>query len=278
MRTERLGIGDDTTLARAAVLHIVLADAVEFGGVARCGSIASTFFGNHVDDGGTIVFGSYAQNLLESLGIVAVHGSVVAETEFLEEAQRSDEAVGGVYQFGNLLPGVFPGELFDDGLGAGSEPGVGIRLLQRGEVVRERAHVAVDTPLIIIEDEDELACGGSYVVEPLQSGAAGESAVAHYCYHMVVIAGKVTGGCHTQRGRERCAGVACTVGIVFGFAALAESAEPFELADGVELFRTSREELVHIALVRNVEKNLITRGGEYAVQGDAQLHQPKIWC
>ena len=115
--------------------------------------------------------------------------------------------------------------------------------------MRERPHIAVDAPLIVIENEDELARGGGDVVESFQRGAAGEGAISHHGDDVVIIARQVTGGGHAQGCGKRGAGVAGAVGIVLGFTALAEPAEPAMLADGVELLCPACQQFVHIALV-----------------------------
>ena len=144
--------------------------------------------------------------------------------------------------------------------------------------MRERAHIAVDAPLIIVEYENELAGGGGYVVEPFQRGAAGECAIAHYGDDVVIIPREVARGGHAQPGRERGAGMPGAKGIVLRFAALAEPGKTAELADGGESVHSPGEQLVHIALVRYIEKHLVPWRAEYPVQRNAQLHQPQIGC
>ena len=90
-------VGDDTAFAGAAVLHVILADAVELGGVAGRRGIAAAFFGNHVDDDRPFVTRGNAQCLFQACCIMPVHWAVVAQPKLLEEAQRCDDAVCGAH-------------------------------------------------------------------------------------------------------------------------------------------------------------------------------------
>ena len=187
VRAESFGIGDNPAFAGAAVLNVVLADAVELGRVGRGRFIPATLLGNHMDNDRAFVSGGNAQRLFKTFDIVTIHRPVIAEAQLLEKAQRGDDAVRRADEPGNLFAGRFSGHFLNDGSGIAAQPGVGISLLQRGKVSRERAHIAVNAPLIIIEDEDELARGCGNAVEPFQRGAAGKGAISHYGDNMVII-------------------------------------------------------------------------------------------
>ena len=48
------------------------------------------------------------------------------------------------------------------------------------------------------------------------------------------------------------------------------------LADGVELFRAASQQLVNVALVRNIKENLILGRFKDPVQSNTQFHQPQV--
>ena len=67
--------------------------------------------------------------------------------------------------------------------------------------------------------------------------------------------------------------------VVAAFAAVAEAAYAAGLAQVSEILVVApREQLVRVALVRNVEKYLVFWRFEHAVQGYAKFHEAQIWA
>ena len=93
---------------------------------------------------------------------------------------------------------------------------------------------------------------------------------------MVVAPGEVTGGGHAESGRKRGARVTGAVGIVFRFGAEEETVEPLVGADRVDGGGAAGEYLVDIALVGDIEHELVCGRGENPVQGDAQLDDAEV--
>jgi hypothetical protein len=93
---------------------------------------------------------------------------------------------------------------------------------------------------------------------------------------VVVAAGEIAGGGHAERGGERGAGVARAVGVVLGLGAEQEAVEALVGADGVDAVGAAGEHLVDVALVGDVEDELVVRGGEDPVQRDGQLDHAEV--
>ena len=70
--------------------------------------------------------------------------------------------------------------------------------------------------------------------------------------------------------------MACAVGIVRGLAAQEEAVEPLVSADRMDLRGPPSEHLVDVALVGNVEHELVLRRGENPVHRHGQLDDAEV--
>jgi hypothetical protein len=145
------------------------------------------------------------------------------------------------------------------------------------EVLGQRADVAGDGPLVVVEDDDEALGRVNDVVERLHRDAAGEGAVAAEGDDVLAGAEEVACGGEAEGGGEGGAGVAGAEGVVGALVAVEETGESAGLADELEgLAGASGEEFVDIALVADVEDELVARGVEDAVERDGELDDAEV--
>jgi len=144
------------------------------------------------------------------------------------------------------------------------------------EILRDGTDVAVDGPLVVVEDDDEAlgVCGN--VVHRFKHRTAGEGSVTGDADDVLVTSGEITPSSHAEGGGESGAGVACAVAIVFAFSSEQEAIQAMMLTNGVYAVPAAGEHLVDVALMRDVEDEAILGRVEDAVQSDGKLHDAEI--
>ncbi len=148
--------------------------------------------------------------------------------------------------------------------------------LERVEIAGDRSHVLVDGPLVVVEDHDEFPRGSRDVVEGFQGGSAGEGGVPGDGDDMVVAAGQISGGGHAERGGKGGARVSRAIGVVLGFGAQEKAVEALVGADRIDGGGAPGQHFVDVALMGNIEHELVGGGGENRVQGDAEFHHAEV--
>ena len=144
------------------------------------------------------------------------------------------------------------------------------------EVVRNRADIFCDRPLVVVKNDDQaLGCGGD-IVERFKSNAASERRIARHADDMLVGTEAVPGGGHAERGGEGGAGVTRAVAVMFALAAEQEAVQSLVLADRGKAIESAGEELVDIALVADIEEELVARRVEDSVQSEGELHDAEV--
>ena len=127
------------------------------------------------------------------------------------------------------------------------------------KVARDRAHVAVDRPLVVVEHHDQPLGLPGDIVQRLKRDAVGKGGVAGHGDHMLAAAGQIARHGHAQRGRERGARVPRAIGVVRALRAQHKAVQPARLADGLHAIETPGENLVYVGLVAHVEEQLVGR-------------------
>ena len=114
------------------------------------------------------------------------------------------------------------------------------------------------------------------VVQRLVADAAGEGGVARDDDDVLVRAAQVAPDGHAERGGERGAGVARAVAIVLALGAEEEAVQALVLPHGVDAIEPAGEHLVDVALVADVEDELVLRRVEDAMERDGQLDDAEV--
>jgi len=68
------------------------------------------------------------------------------------------------------------------------------------------------------------------------------------------------------------------IAVVFAFGSQKEPIQAAVLPNGVEALPAPGEELVNVALMRDIENKLVLRGRKDAMKSDGQLDDPEIWA
>ena len=144
------------------------------------------------------------------------------------------------------------------------------------EVAGDGADVAVDGPLVVVQDHDHAPGLLGDVVHGFEGDAVGEGGVAGDGDDVLVAAGQVAGNGHAQRGGESGSGVARAVAVMLALGAQHEAVEAAGLADGVEVLAAAGEDLVDVGLVADVEEDLVLGRVENGVKGESELDDAEV--
>src|SRR5690606_20670440 len=101
-------------------------------------------------------------------------------------------------------------------------------------------------------------------------------AIANDGDHLEVFAAEIAGSRDAAGGGDGGGRVSRAKDVVLRFLTSEKAGKAAPPPDGGQLLVAASEDLVGVALVANVPEELIARGVEYPVQGDAQLHRPQI--
>src|SRR5260370_6206052 len=144
------------------------------------------------------------------------------------------------------------------------------------EVARDGADIAIDGPLVVIEDDDQTLGLFGNVVKCFKRNAVVECGIASHVYDVFTAAGHVARHRHSQRGPERGAFMASAITVVLAFGTEHEAVEPARLADSAATFAAAGENLVGVDLVADIEEKSVLGRVEYIVHGQGQLDYPEI--
>ena len=147
---------------------------------------------------------------------------------------------------------------------------------QLGEIAVEAAVVLGDGLFVVVDDDDEPAAELGCVAQALEGKAARERAVADHRDHVVRLAREVARlgktACEAHRGRSMAHGKEIVLRLV-----RVGKAGDLTIVGGVQKrLRAPGEELVRIALVRNVEDDLVGGGAEHVMERDGELDHGEV--
>ena len=144
------------------------------------------------------------------------------------------------------------------------------------EVAGDGANVAVDGPLVVIEDNDETPGLFGDVVEGFEGDAIGEGCVAGDCDDVLFASGEIAGDGHAESGGEGGACVACAVADELAISAELEAEAAIGLADGAEAIETAGEDLVDVGLMADVEADTVGGCVEDGVAREGEFDDAEV--
>ena len=228
---------------------------------------------------------------------MAVNGAQVAQSHFLEnEAAAIAAAAVGVHAGVALVEAHFgqsPFEAFlglvrelegDVAFGHAAEKPLEIFLQlvvtrvgdQPVEIVRDRAHVLGNAPLVVVEDADKPRGGAADIVQGFKGNAVGKGGVAKNAYHVLVAPAHIPGHRHAQSGRQRGAGVAGAVTIMRAFTAQGKAAQSPGGANRMKAILAPGQQLMHIALMADIPDEFILGRRKRMMKREGQLDDAEI--
>ena len=203
--------------------------------------------------------------------VVSIHRPVVAQAELLEQHARSDQSLGRLFRLACHMQYGLAAVSFQQPRRAVVQPGDGRIGNDLVQIPRDRPHILVDRPRIVVQHHDQPAGLRGNVVHRLERDAVGKCRVPAQRDDMLLAAGHVPRHRHAQRRAERRARVAGAA-----FRPQHEAVEAPRLADRIEPVIAAGQQFVHIGLVGNVEDEAVARRVEDVVQGQRQLDDAQV--
>ena len=249
---------------------------MELVGLGQCRSVPLSLLGQDVEDDRLILGLEELESADQERDVMPVDRTVIAQAKVLEDhAGEQDLLHARLYLVGEMTRGLAPDPL-DELRGLLVQMGVGRTGGDAVEVFGDGPGVPGDRPLVVIEHHDEFPRGLGDIVERLVTHAAGEGRITGHGDDMLAPPVHVARGGHPQRRRKGGAGMTRSVAVVLALGAQQEPVESAMLAHRRKTFTATRQDLVDVALVADIEEDPVRGGLEDAVQGYGEFDHPEI--
>ena len=242
----------------------------------HCGLKTAAFLREHMQQHRVIDALEKFEGLHQQGDVMAVDRAEVLKPELLKEHGRPEQALGGLFGAACDCGRGLAGQLLQDAMGRVVQVLVVLVGDNAVKITGNRAHVAVDGPLVVVEHNDHPLGLLGDVIERLKGDSIGEGRVAGYGDYVLLAAGEVAGDGHSQCGRQGSACVAGSVTIVLALSAEHEAVESARLANRIEAVEPPGEYFVDVCLVADIEEQLVFGGIEDRVQSQRQFHDSQI--
>ena len=215
-----------------------------------------------------------AQHLFQLLLIVPVHRTDVVKAHIVEHVVRQDKIL---HMFLHMVQHLIQSARLADG--------IAVKLLEvqiarlHALLGQQRCHAAdvfVDGHTVVIEHDDHRLAALPGIRQALVCQAAGQCAVTDEGDDVIVRPRERTRPGHAQRDGDRRGGVAGHKRIVHALIRLRKPGNAAELAQRGKRFAPSGQDLVHIALMTDVEHESVLFGAIYPVDRNRELHCAEI--
>ena len=209
--------------------------------------------------------------------VVPVDRPKVFHAELFKHDRWPENALGSLFSTARNLDGRLAAEALDESrcrlvqmlvVLVGNDP---------MEVACDCADVAIDGPLVVVENHDQALGLLGDVVHRFKRDAVGKCGVACHCNHVLGAAGQVARNSHAQRCRKRSARVPGAEAVVLAFGAEHKAVESARLANRVEAIAAASKNFVDVGLVAHVEHDLVFGSIKDRVQGHGQFDHAEIW-
>ena len=141
------------------------------------------------------------------------------------------------------------------------------------QMLDQRADVARDGHLVVVEDDDHRGLRLTDAVERLERHAAGQGGVSDERDHLLVAARKVARHGNAVRDGQGVGGMPRGMHVAGALAGLREARDTAVLAQRAEPLEPSRDQLVGVGLVAHVEHEFVMGAVDHAVHGEDDLHR-----
>ncbi len=176
----------------------------------------------------------------EQTDVVAIERTVIGEPKLLKKHRGPQHALGCFFRLAHHVPGGLAAEFFEQAGRGIVQIGVALVGDDLVQVVGDRAHVAVDRPLVVVQHHDQALGLLGDIVERLKAYAIGERRIPGKGNHVLFGPGQIARHRHAKGGGERGAGVARAIAVMIAFRAQREAVQAARLAHGVETGRGGR--------------------------------------
>ena len=259
---------------RLACGDVELAQPVEFGRLSLGGRVPLPLAGEHVQQDRLIVDGGrHPQMAFHFLDIVPVHRTDVVEAQGLEKHTRREygleAAVRAMGVFRHFIANA--GDGLEPVLDFPAYPARPAAFHVAAEEEGQRADIVGDRHLVVVQDHDEAPAHVARLVQPFKGQPSGEGAVSDDREHMVFLSRQIPSHRHAESRGNGCRGVSDAEMIKRAFFDFRKTADASKLAQGMEVFRPSGQQLPCVALVPHIPDELVFLRVEYGKERERQL-------
>jgi len=255
---------------------IVGTEAVKFFLAVECGLKSPALLREDVKEDGAVLGLEELESLDEEREVVSVDGAVVGEAKLLKHDGGPEHAFRGLFSATDNFDCGFAADFFDDAFCGVVEAVVALVGDDAMEVASDSANVAIDGPLVVVEDDDEALGLLGDVVEGFEGDSVGEGCVAGNGNDVLFAAGEIARDGHAEGSRKGGAGMTCAVAVVLAFRAEHEAVEAAGLADGFEAIESAGKDLVYIGLMADIEDEAVRGRVEDGVEREGEFDDAEI--
>ncbi len=146
------------------------------------------------------------------------------------------------------------------------------------QVLHERAHVAGNGHLVVVQDDDQRQLLVAHIVQRLEGHAACQRRIPDEGHYLLVGALQLARLRQTRRNGQRVGGMAGVVHVIGALMGLGEAGDAPVGAQGLERLPAPGEQLVGVGLMPHVEHHAVARHIEQALQGHDNVHRAERGC
>ena len=240
--------------------------------------IAESFFRYHMHDTTGVLALGFLQDGIHFFKIVSVDGTEVNEPQIFKNIVVDEKSLGGVLQYftSDQKRLADNGNFFQKPFGILLQPVIPFAGADTGKIVVQTADVAGYGHIVIVENDDQIELFFGTVVQRLIDHAVCQRAVTDDRDGIIVVSFQLVGLRDAECGGDRGAAVTFGENIVLAFSSVGEAGDASSLAERMEAFISSRQELMRVALMADVENDFIIRRAEMSVQGDGCFRHSEI--
>ena len=237
---------------------------------------AASLLRNRVQQHGLVLALQELEGFNQQRQVVPIQRPVVAEAELLEQHARPDQSFGCLFRLARHVPdrlAAKPLQQSGRAIVQSRDRRIGHNLVK---VLRNRPHVFVDRPRIVVQHHDQPPGLRGNVVQRLKRDAVGKRRVPAQRHNVFLAARHVPRHGHAQRCAQRRARMSRAVAVMFALRTQHEAVQSPRLPDGLEPVVAAGQNLVHIRLVAHVEDKAVPRRVEDVVHRQRQFHHAQV--
>src|SRR5207253_5352621 len=162
--------------------------------------------------------------------VVSIDRSVVAQAQLLEDHAWDNQTFDAFLDLVRELHARLAENPFYEITRFVVQVRISLARLDPVKVIRDRADIFGNRPLVVVQHDDEALGLRLYIVERFVTDPVGERGIARYHHNVLAAAFQIASHRHPERSRKRRAGVSGAVAIVLAFGAQKKTVESAKLA------------------------------------------------
>ena len=135
-----------------------------------------------------------------------------------------------------------------------------------------RTDISVNGNIIIVQYDEQVSLAGSGIVQSLECETACKRAVTYQCHRLMILSLHLSCFGKAKRCRNGSRRVSYTESVVLALRTFRETADSVFCPISFEGLTTSRNDLMGISLMTNIENDLILRGIIHIMQSDDKFY------